>query len=53
VNYKTLSNTAKAQHDTATRLIAQAEDALRKRSFVFARYLADKAEVFSRSVVNR
>ena len=53
VNYRGLSTTAKAQHDTATRLIAQAEEALRVRSFTFARYLADKAEVLSGSLVNR
>jgi hypothetical protein len=53
INYKTLSNTARMQHDQVTRFIAQAEDALRVRSFTFARYLADKAEVLSGSLVNR
>jgi hypothetical protein len=53
VNYKSLSNTARMQHDQVTRFIAQAEDALRVRSFTFARELANKAEVLSGSLVNR
>jgi hypothetical protein len=53
VNYKGLSSTARMQHDQATRFIAQAEDALRVRSFTFARELANKAEVLSGSLVNR
>lgn len=53
VNYKTLSTSSRAQHDNITRLIAQAEEALKTRSFTFARYLADKAEVLSGSLANR
>jgi hypothetical protein len=53
VNYKALSTSARAQHDNITRLIAQAEEALKSRSFTFARYLADKAEVLSGSLANR
>ena len=53
VNYKGLPTSARAQHDNITRLIAQAEEALRTRSFTFARYLADKAEVLSGSLANR
>ncbi len=48
-----LSASARAQHDNITRLIAQAEEALRTRSFTFARTLADKAEVLSASLRNR
>jgi hypothetical protein len=53
VNYKTLSIDAKARHDEVTRFIAQAEDALKTRSFTIARYFAGKAETLSGSLPNR
>lgn len=52
-NYNNLSSGAKSQYDTARRFIAQAEEALKGRSLTFARYLADKAETLSASLLNR
>jgi len=43
INYNGLNQGAKGQHDTARRFIAQAEDALKSKNLVFARYLAEKA----------
>jgi hypothetical protein len=43
VNYAALTGDGRTQYDTAKRFIAQGEDALTKRSLVFARSLADKA----------
>jgi hypothetical protein len=53
VNYQALNPGAKAQHDTARRFIAQANDALKSRRLDFARYLADKADRLSASLLNR
>jgi hypothetical protein len=53
VNYQSLNPGAKAQHDTARRFIAQAQDALKSRRFEFARYLADKADRLSASLLSR
>jgi hypothetical protein len=53
VNYQALNPGAKAQHDTARRFIAQALDALKSRRLDFARYLADKADRLSASLLNR
>jgi len=53
VNYQALNAGAKAQHDTARRFIAQAQDALKSRRLDFARYLADKADRLSASLLNR
>ena len=39
---------ARAQYDTARRFIDQAEGALRARNYMFASYLADKAETLAR-----
>ncbi len=52
-NYNNLGAGAKGQYDTARRFIAQAEEALKGRSLTFARYLADKAETLSASLLNR
>jgi hypothetical protein len=52
VNYQALNPGAKAQHDTARRFIAQANDALKSRRLDFARYLADKADRLSASLLN-
>ena len=43
VNTASLDNDGRAQFDTATRFIQQAEDALKTRNIVFAGKLADKA----------
>jgi hypothetical protein len=53
VNYNGLNPGAKAQHDTARRFITQAEDALKNKNLVFARYVANKAENISASLLNR
>ena len=50
VNYQTLSSAARQQYDTARRFIAQAENALKIRNYVFARNLADKAETLARQL---
>jgi hypothetical protein len=51
VNYQALNPGAKAQHDTARRFIAQANDALKSRRFEFATYLAEKADRLSASLL--
>jgi hypothetical protein len=48
-----LSADARAQFDTARRFIDQAADALRARNFMFAAYLADKAETLMRGLKGR
>jgi hypothetical protein len=53
VNAGALGNDARAQYDTARRFIDQAEGALRARNYVFATYLADKAETLARGLVGR
>jgi hypothetical protein len=53
VNYNGLNAGAKAQHDTARRFIAQAEEAVKGKNLVFARYVAEKAELLSASLLNR
>ena len=53
VPYQSLNPGAKAQHDTARRFIAQAQDALKSRRLDFARYLADKADRLSASLLSR
>lgn len=45
-----LSREARSQHDTARRFVEQAEQALIERNFVFASYLADKAETLARGL---
>lgn len=52
-NYNNLNAGAKSQFDTARRFIAQSEEALKGHSLTFARYLADKAETLSASLLNR
>lgn len=53
VNYTRLSRDGKAQYDTAKRFMAQCEDALKEKNFVFARYLADKADTLASQLVGR
>lgn len=47
---ETLSREARTQHDTARRFIDQSKQALLERNFVFASYLADKAETLARGL---
>jgi hypothetical protein len=53
VDYRALTANGRAQADTARRFITQADAALKNRSLNFARYLADKAETLSTSLLNR
>jgi hypothetical protein len=48
-----LSAEGRAQYATAVRFVNQAEGALRARNFLFARYLADKAETLARTLAER
>jgi hypothetical protein len=50
VHYQSLSNPARQQYDTARRFLAQADNALKIRNYVFARNLADKAETLARQL---
>lgn len=53
VNAAGLGRDARAQYDTAMRFIDQAEGALKARNYMFASYLADKAETLARGLVGR
>jgi hypothetical protein len=53
VNYGALNTDARAQYDTAKRFVEQADEAVKARNFVFATYLADKAETIARALLNR
>lgn len=53
VNAGGLGKDARAQYDTARRFIDQAEGALQARNYMFASYLADKAETLARGLVGR
>ena len=53
VNVSALGTDARAQYDTARRFVDQAEGAMRARNYVFAAYLADKAETLARGLGGR
>lgn len=53
VNRAGLNSDARVQFDTAQRFIAQATDALRVRNFMFAAYLAEKAETLANGLSGR
>jgi hypothetical protein len=53
VNRSALSADAQAQYDAARRFVDQAQDALRVRNYMFAAYLADKAEALARGLQGR
>jgi hypothetical protein len=48
-----MSADARAQFETAQRFIGQATDALKARNYMFAGYLADKAETLARGLAGR
>lgn len=50
VSAASLSREARSQHDTARRFVDQAGQALLERNYVFASYLADKAETLARGL---
>jgi hypothetical protein len=53
VDAAALGRDARAQYETARRFIDQAEGALRVRNYMFAQYLADKAETLARGLRHR
>jgi len=53
VRSERLSAEGRTQYATAARFVNQAEGALRARNFLFARYLADKAETLARTLAER
>jgi hypothetical protein len=53
VNVGALGADARAQYETARRFVDQAEGALRARNYIFASYLADKAETLARGLGGR
>lgn len=53
VNVNALGRDARAQYETAQRFIDQAEGALSVRNYMFANYLADKAEALARGLLGR
>lgn len=53
VNLKALSADAKSQYDTASRFIAQADQALREGNLVFAAKVAEKAAGLAASLAGR
>lgn len=50
---QSLGADARAQYETAQRMLDQAEEALRARNYMFASYLADKAEQLARGLLGR
>jgi len=50
VRAQDLGPDGRAQFDTAERLLDQAEDALKSRNYLFARYVADKADQLARGL---
>jgi hypothetical protein len=53
INRAVLSADARAQFDTARRFIDQASGALKARNYMFAAYLADKADTLARGLAGR
>ena len=50
VHYGGLRAETKVQYDTAKRFMAQADEALKEKNYVFAVYLADKAETIAKAL---
>jgi hypothetical protein len=53
VNVAALASDARAQFENARRFVDQADAALKARNYMFARYLADKAEALARGLQGR
>jgi hypothetical protein len=53
VNVQRLGSDARTQYETARRFVDQALDAIKARNYLFARYLADKAEALARGLQGR
>jgi hypothetical protein len=50
VDYNALPSETKVQYDTAKRFMTQADEALKEKNYVFAIYLADKAETIAKAL---
>lgn len=53
VNTVSMTSDARMQYETARRFVDQAEGALTARNYMFATYLADKAEALAKGLVGR
>jgi hypothetical protein len=53
VSVQGLGADARAQYDTAQRFLGQADEALTARNYMFAQYLADKADLLARRLLGR
>ena len=53
VTLATMSGDARMQYETARRFVDQAEGALTARNYMFAAYLADKAEALAKGLIGR
>jgi hypothetical protein len=53
VSVQGLGADARAQYDTAQRFLGQADEALKARNYMFAQYLADKADLLARGLLGR
>jgi hypothetical protein len=53
VDYRSLRREARQQYDTAKLFVTQAEEALKVRNYVAAKYLADKAETIAKGLTGR
>ena len=53
IDYGPLSLQRKESYDTAKRFIQQAEDAIKASNFVYARFLADKADILAKELQGR
>jgi hypothetical protein len=53
VDTRSLGADARTQYETARRFVDQAGDALAARNYMFARYLAEKAEALARGLTGR
>ncbi len=53
VDYGRLNKDARNQYDTAKRFVQQADDALRAKNLVFAKYIADKAATIAAQLAGR
>jgi outer membrane biosynthesis protein TonB len=50
INYSALSADSRTQYETSKGFITEAEEALKAKNYVFASYLADKAETLARGL---
>jgi hypothetical protein len=53
VDYRTLAKDGQEQYNTAKRFMEQAEEALRARNQIAAKYLADKADTIAKALTGR